>query len=107
MKMEIPIWRRLFEQLVCLDFSFTFDSAGNSMPARIAIMAITTKSSISVKPRIARLTQKMPCLSGRLAFIRSMVIINQYYHQYVNWVQSLPPATGIPQEAEDFLKKAM
>lgn len=34
-------------------FYFARAKAGNSIPARIAIMAITTKSSIKVKPRRA------------------------------------------------------
>jgi len=38
----------LFEQDVCLDFSFRADNAGRSMPARIAMIAITTSSSINV-----------------------------------------------------------
>src|SRR6266566_3736944 len=51
MKVAIPICRRLFEQYVCLDFSFARDNAGRSRPAKIAMMAMTTSSSISVKPR--------------------------------------------------------
>src|SRR6266446_1167099 len=47
----MPICRRLFEQYTCLDFSFARDRAGRSRPARIAMMAMTTSSSISVKPR--------------------------------------------------------
>src|SRR5260221_2555608 len=45
----MPICRRLFKQYVCLDFSFARDNAGRSMPARIAMMAITTSNSIRVK----------------------------------------------------------
>jgi hypothetical protein len=33
--------------------TFAFDKAGSSMPARMAMMAMTTSSSISVKPRRA------------------------------------------------------
>jgi hypothetical protein len=32
--------------------SFAFESAGNSIPARIAMIAITTRSSIKVNPRL-------------------------------------------------------
>src|SRR6058998_2132741 len=51
MKVAMPICRRLFKQYVCLDFSFARDNAGRSRPAKIAMTAMTTSSSISVKPR--------------------------------------------------------
>src|SRR6185436_6804055 len=37
-------------QEVCLLLAFAFDKAGNNMAARIAMMAMTTSSSIKVKP---------------------------------------------------------
>src|SRR5689334_19757830 len=37
-------------QGVCLLRAFAFDNAGNNMAARIAMIAITTSSSIKVKP---------------------------------------------------------
>src|SRR3954453_15030932 len=37
-------------QLICCALAFAVASAGNSMLARIAMIAMTTKSSISVKP---------------------------------------------------------
>src|SRR5947208_14005110 len=46
----MPICRRLFKQDVCLDVSFARDNAGRSIPARMAIIAITTSSSINVNP---------------------------------------------------------
>src|SRR6185369_500498 len=45
----MPICRRLFKQYVCLDFSFARDNAGRSIDARMAMMAMTTSSSIKVK----------------------------------------------------------
>src|SRR5438094_2024413 len=54
MKVARPICRRLFKQEVCLDFSFAADNAGRSRPARIAIIAMTTSSSIKVKPQRGR-----------------------------------------------------
>src|SRR6266576_1338824 len=54
MKVAMPICRRLFTQYVCLDFSLARDNAGRSIAARIAMMAITTRSSINVKPRLGR-----------------------------------------------------
>jgi hypothetical protein len=36
-------------QMIRFPISFAFDNAGSSMAARIAMMAITTSNSISVK----------------------------------------------------------
>src|SRR5207253_2951098 len=41
---------RLLMHAVCFAFDFALASAGNNRPARIAIIAITTSNSISVKP---------------------------------------------------------
>src|SRR5437773_2801479 len=46
-----PICRRLWKQDVCLDTSLARDNAGRSRPARMAIIAMTTSSSINVKPQ--------------------------------------------------------
>ena len=40
----------LFKQLAPRALPFAFANAGKSIPAKIAIMAITTSSSIRVKP---------------------------------------------------------
>ena len=37
-------------QTVCTPFALAFAKAGKSMPAKIAMMAMTTSSSINVKP---------------------------------------------------------
>jgi hypothetical protein len=49
MIVPMPIWRMLEVHLICFAFSFALDNAGNNMPARIAMMAMTTNSSIRVK----------------------------------------------------------
>src|SRR5688500_129965 len=54
MKVAMPICRRLFMQDVFFDFSFAAESAGRSRPARIAMMAMTTSSSISVNANLDR-----------------------------------------------------
>ncbi len=41
----------LFVQAIRLAFSFARDKAGNNIAARIAMMAMTTSSSIKVKAR--------------------------------------------------------
>src|SRR5437879_1447545 len=43
---------RLLTQLICLALSFARDRAGSNMAARIAMMAITTSSSIKVKAKL-------------------------------------------------------
>jgi hypothetical protein len=43
--------RRLLRQEMDWPFCLALERAGRSMPARIAMMAITTSSSIKVKPR--------------------------------------------------------
>ena len=49
-----PSCLRLFVQAMRFAVSFAFASAGNSIPARMAMMAMTTSSSINVNaPRFA------------------------------------------------------
>jgi hypothetical protein len=48
--MNNPICLKLFKQDILSAFRLARDKAGKSMAARIAMMAITTNSSISVKP---------------------------------------------------------
>jgi hypothetical protein len=40
----------LLTQRICWALALAFESAGNSIAARMAMMAMTTSSSISVKP---------------------------------------------------------
>src|SRR2546425_558729 len=47
----MPIWRKLFRQAVCLALALALASAGNNIPARMAMMAMTTSNSMSVKPK--------------------------------------------------------
>src|ERR1041384_6278925 len=51
MTVAMPSWRMLLRQAVCLAFDLARASAGNSIPARIAMMAMTTSNSMSVKPK--------------------------------------------------------
>ena len=46
----MPICFMLFMQEVCLAFDFALERAGKSMAARMAMIAMTTSSSIKVKP---------------------------------------------------------
>src|SRR3954451_16084439 len=49
--MAVPICLRLLEQVMRAAASRTFWTAGSSRPMRMAMMAMTTSNSISVKPR--------------------------------------------------------
>src|SRR6185436_14560593 len=57
-----PTCRILLKHRIRLPFSFANDKAGRSIPARMAIMAITTSNSINVKPR--RGPRKQPSRHG-------------------------------------------
>src|SRR5206468_703527 len=46
----MPNCRMLLRHCVIFAFCFALERAGNSMPARMAMIAITTRSSMSVKP---------------------------------------------------------
>src|SRR5690606_4981716 len=59
-----PTWRMLLMHLVCCALALALARAGSSMLARIAMIAITTRSSIRVKPRLARLAGRTPEQSG-------------------------------------------
>src|ERR1041385_6787720 len=49
-----PSCLRLLMHEACWAFDFAFDNAGNSIPAKIAIIAITTSNSSNVKPPARR-----------------------------------------------------
>src|ERR1051326_2952523 len=55
----------LFMQAICLALALALASAGNNRPARMAMMAITTSSSIRVKAALRRFRQG----HGRLRII--------------------------------------
>ena len=50
MRMAIPSWRRLLRHLVRLALSLALLNAGKSIAAKMAMMAMTTSSSIKVNP---------------------------------------------------------
>ena len=50
---EKPNWRMLFRHCMRLPASSPLRGAGKSIPAKMAMMAITTSSSISVNPGLA------------------------------------------------------
>src|SRR5207253_1674538 len=68
-------WRSLLRHTVAWLFSFTRESAGSSNAARIAIMAITTSSSIKVKPmRSADPVRSSECGVGNWTSAKGFVL---------------------------------
>jgi hypothetical protein len=52
--MAIPSWRKSLRQEIRRPASLAPAKAGRSIPARMAIMAMTTNSSIRVKPSLSK-----------------------------------------------------
>jgi hypothetical protein len=65
MRMPALIWRRLFEQTVSFAFCFAELKTGNSNAARMAMMAMTTSSSVNVNARF----ESMSVGQCRLPFV--------------------------------------
>jgi hypothetical protein len=76
----------LFTQLIDFAVSLALFNAGNSMPARIAMIAITTKSSMSVKKTLLPAVLKDPdfleIIIGFSTFARTITKLLLYiiYH---------------------------
>ena len=77
--MARPIWRRSFIQLIRFALSLARASAGKSIAAKIAMMAITTSSSINVKAqsRASELRQGRLGEMSRLAHGKSYRAMNR------------------------------
>src|SRR6266542_3079141 len=83
MFIPMPNCRKLERQALCRAFSRACANTGNRIAARIAMIAITTRSSIRVKPARADLRDRMDmrsflgdrlpggCSSRRWGFLRS------------------------------------
>src|ERR1039457_720175 len=72
----MEIWRLLFMHWVCLALALAFAKAGNNIAARMAIIAMTTSSSISVNPSWDRCQVAFFGLNGIFMFI-----VFLYYNQ--------------------------
>src|SRR5437773_2435813 len=72
--MARPHCLSLLRQLIRLAESFAFASAGSNKPARMAIIAMTTRSSMSVKPPFE---PRHVTSSFRLS-IRILLLMNHY-----------------------------
>jgi hypothetical protein len=55
-----PSWRWLLMQEVCLPLALALERAGSNIAAKIAMMAITTNSSMRVKARNASVRGEVP-----------------------------------------------
>jgi hypothetical protein len=73
----MPICFRLLMQEMLRAFSFAPANAGNNIAARIAMIAITTNSSISVKPTIIWLAPLCPPRDRT-----QMTILPLFYHTF-------------------------
>src|SRR5260370_3640470 len=83
----MPHWRRLDKQLIDWAFALARLSAGSSIAARMAMMAITTSSSIKVK---AICLLEFPFIST----IKVIMLTHRCYH-------SLPHRQAVKQEQLD------
>src|SRR5438105_12391796 len=59
-------WRKLERQFVSRALRLALPNAGKSSPAKMAMMAITTRSSMSVKAHL--LTGREPMATGEIPF---------------------------------------
>ncbi len=59
-------WRKLERQFVSRAFRLALPNAGKSSPAKMAMMAMTTRSSMSVKAHL--LTGREPLATGEIPF---------------------------------------
>ena len=70
MRIASPIWRMLLAHCVCRADSRACAKTGSRIPARIAMIAITTSSSISVNPRGERWAAPTAWVPARCAGTR-------------------------------------
>src|SRR5512140_1107828 len=70
----------LLRQEAAWPFSFAFPKAGRSIAARIAMMAITTSSSIRVKPRVVG---DRGCVALRKALLADSFFIVHQEHRFL------------------------
>ena len=63
--MPIPICRRLFEHAIRFALSLARAKAGSNIAAKIAMMAITTKSSIKVNARLRKIAPPAPVVLAK------------------------------------------
>src|ERR1035437_9885856 len=84
-----PICRLLLMQAIPLAFSLALASAGSNIAARMAMMAMTTSSSISVKPDLGACWWRSGKNAGAIcSFLIFMLILG------LRPKASLPPAFG-------------
>ena len=89
----MPIWCRLFMHWTLTAFSLALAKAGRSSAARMAMMAITTSNSISVKARLTgqRRRGRVPRRSWRSAEMFIFVRIGPQFGFY-QYMRPFAPA---------------
>src|SRR5262249_45231571 len=95
--MAMPIWRRLLAHVVCCAFARALANTGKSRPARIAITAMTTSSSINVNPR--QHEPRPPRRNGRGRPMGGLPVSRQGRHTARPAAKDLPGI--LPQTAAD------
>lgn len=79
----------LFKSMVWFALSFAFDKAGNSIPAKIAMIAMTTNSSIKVNAHDAKECRLWPgVLFESVEFIRRIELYSSFRCLLVNRVSN-------------------
>src|SRR5579859_4467392 len=104
--MNMPIWRRLFKQLVRWDLDLARLSAGKSIAARIAMIAITTSSSIRVKaerrvPHAVPVKELSEALEAK--FMEFSVFITYYFDLFNSSYAFLLIAHANPDRVSGYL----
>jgi hypothetical protein len=92
--MSIPswIWRMLFLQRTPFACALALLKAGNSIPARIAMIAITTRSSIRVNPAVLPRDAPQPArASGIVPMLLSCRDRNGFPNSNRSRFRKLPP----------------
>jgi multisubunit Na+/H+ antiporter MnhF subunit len=83
-----PICFRLLTQPIRFAFSLALDSAGSSMAARMAMIAITTRSSISVNPALRNLCGRVILFGIRTGKSIALEVIARFFVVYARNVNS-------------------
>src|SRR3974390_2597665 len=89
----MPTCRQLLRQEMRLPFSLALVNAGRSIAARIAIMAITTRSSINVKPLANRSRapsrRRWPVFTMSIALPSLSALLNDFIPDSAPAVQAI------------------
>src|SRR5437660_7315005 len=83
----MAIWCKLMTHAVACAFCFALESAGNNNPARMPMIAITTRSSISVKAALDENLANQPRLASDRRSFRITLGLNPSEHLILHLVK--------------------